>query len=103
MPGRAERLSCRSSVLPWFVVPDDGVENGEQLAHGGNYGRLLGLAGFDQSVSEGLQRRIVTAGHQSSHEQRRAHHRPTAADEASAAPLARLARPWRKAGKRGDL
>ncbi|ANM19713.1 pirin domain-containing protein (plasmid) [Rhizobium sp. N541] len=38
-----ERLSSLSSVLPWSSVPDDGVEDGEQLAHGGDGCDDLGL------------------------------------------------------------
>ena len=38
-----ERLSCLSSELPWFLVPDDCVEDGQQFAHDGDEGAFLGL------------------------------------------------------------
>lgn len=34
-----ERLCCLSSALPWGFVPNDGVENGDELLDGG--GRVV--------------------------------------------------------------
>ena len=38
-----ERLSCLSSCLPWFSVPEDCVEDGEKLPHDGDQGELFRL------------------------------------------------------------
>ena len=36
-----QRLSFLSSELPWFLVPDDCVEDGQQFAHDGNEGEFF--------------------------------------------------------------
>ena len=38
-----QRLSWRSSGLPWFFVPQDGVEDGEELAGDGDEGDDFGF------------------------------------------------------------
>jgi len=57
-----------SSGLPWSSVPDDGVEDSEQFAHRCDGGDDLGLAGGDQTVAEGLEVRVVSAGDEGCHE-----------------------------------
>ncbi|CAH2605645.1 protein of unknown function (plasmid) [Rhodovastum atsumiense] len=42
--GGVERLSCVSSGLPRFLVPDDGIEDGEKFAHGSDEGDHARLA-----------------------------------------------------------
>jgi hypothetical protein len=39
-----ERLSLVSSALPFFVVLDHGVEDGEKLSHDSGEGEFLGLS-----------------------------------------------------------
>ena len=53
--------------------------------------------------SKGLKHGVVPPGHHSAHEQGLAHARPATADEAFAAPLARLTREGGKPDKRRDL
>src|SRR4051794_41759325 len=50
-----ERLSWVSSGLPWFLVSQDGVEDGEELAGDGDEGDHLGLAGGAEAIAEGLE------------------------------------------------
>src|SRR3954453_7452456 len=50
-----ERLSWMSSGLPWFLVSQDGVEDGEELAGDGDEGDHLGLAGGAEAIAEGLE------------------------------------------------
>jgi len=47
---RAERPSWRSSVCPWLSVPEDGVEDGHELAHASDDGDLGGLSGGAQAM-----------------------------------------------------
>src|SRR5262245_51972931 len=91
------------SALPGRAITYDRVEDGQQLAGDRDDGDLLGLAGCDEALEEGLEHGVVPPGHEGAHEQGRAHARPAAADEALAAPLARLTREGGKADKRRDL
>src|SRR5262249_8293598 len=79
------------------------VENGQQLASDRDEGDLLGLARCYEALIEGLEHRVVARGDHGTHEQGPAHARPTAADEALAAPLARLPCEGGKADKCRDL
>src|SRR5262249_32595882 len=59
---QAQRLCCVSSALPWPLVTQDCVEHGEELAHAGDHGDHLGLAGGDEALAEGTDGRVVTHG-----------------------------------------
>lgn len=89
-----------SSCLPWFLVPDDGVENGKELSHRGDDGNDVRLAGLDKTIAEGLEHGIVPDGDEGGHEGDGAHAAPAAADDALAAPFAGLPRPWRRRARR---
>jgi hypothetical protein len=52
-PVSSERLCCGPSELPWGLAFADGVEDGEELAHGGGDGELGGLAAGDEAGIEG--------------------------------------------------
>jgi hypothetical protein len=43
-----------SSDLPWSIVPENGVENSQQLSSDGDEGDHFGLAGGDEAFEEGL-------------------------------------------------
>src|SRR5262249_43982940 len=102
--GRApQRLSCLLSDLPWLIVSDDGIEDGEELAGDRNDGDHLGLSSRDQTVEEGLQKGIVLFGDHCAHEQDAAHGRATSPDVALALPLAGLLGVWRQTSKGSDL
>jgi hypothetical protein len=45
---------------PRLAVPDEGVEDDHELAHGGDERELFGFAGGDQAAVEGAQRRVVS-------------------------------------------
>src|SRR3954452_20946017 len=92
-----------SSGLPWFLVSQDGVEDGEELAGDGDEGDHLGLAGGAEVIAEGLEDGVVTAGDEGCEEQGAAHALAAAADHALALPLAGLAGVGRKACEAGDL
>ena len=51
------------------IMLDHDVEYGEQLAHAGGEGHLLGFAGLTQALVEVTQDWIVSGGHQSRHVQ----------------------------------
>src|SRR5215207_7132768 len=98
-----ERLCCWSSVLPWSVVADDGVEDGEEFSGCCDEGDHLGLSGGDEAVAEGLEGWVVTGGGHGSEEEDGAHGGAASADEAPAAPPPRLPGEGGKAGGRRDL
>src|SRR5262250_409081 len=100
---RGERLSCLSSGLPWPIVPDDCVEDGQQLSSDSDECNHFGFAGCDQAVEEGFQDWVVFFGYHCAHEQGGANGRPSAADEAFAPPFAGLARERSKPYKGGNL
>src|SRR5215204_3035394 len=88
--GWGEGLCCWSSVLPWSVVADDGVEDGEEFSGCCDEGDHLGLSGGDEAVAEGLEGWVVTGGGHGSEEEDGAHGGAASADEAPAAPPPRL-------------
>ena len=100
-----ERLSFESSILrlPWALIPQDGVEDGEELSRYGDEGDELRLARGDELVPEWLEDWIVMSGDHCSQEQDVADAFATAADEALAPPLAGLAGPGSKADEGSDL
>src|SRR3954467_12608865 len=98
-----ERLSWVSSGLPWFLVSQDGVEDGEELAGDGDEGDHFGLAGGAEAIAEGLEDGVVTAGDERCGEQGAADPFAAAADHALALPLAGLAGVGGKACEAGDL
>ena len=57
-----ERLCCASSVCvaPWGVVPRDGVEDCEKLAHHGDEGDLLRAAAGRELIVERPKRGAAT-------------------------------------------
>src|SRR5215831_3955591 len=93
----------RESALPGRAMTNDRVEHGQQLAGDRDDGNFLGLAGCYEALEEDLEDRVVPPGHEGAHEQGCMHARPAAADEALAAPLARLPSEGGKAHKRGDV
>ena len=90
-------------IGPRFFVPDDCVEDDEQLARRGDDRDELWLSGGDEFVAKRLEGWIVSRGDHGSHEKRGAHAGSAAADEAFAAPLTGLSRPGREADEGGDL
>src|SRR4051812_50147895 len=89
-PQWGERLSFQSSVLPWFAVSNDGVEDGEQFSHGCDDGDDFGFAGGHKTVAEGLEAWVMPAGDEGGHEQHGPHLAPAASNEALALPCSRL-------------
>ena len=59
---RRERLSCSSSALPWLSVPEDGVEDRQQLPGDRDQGDELRLARIEQAVTELPESRVVARG-----------------------------------------
>src|SRR6202035_3352927 len=97
--GRDERLSCVSSVLPWPVVSENSVEDGQKLSGDGDECDHLGLASCHETIEEDFQGWVVLLGDHRAHEHGRAGHCSATADEAASPPLARLAREWGEAGE----
>src|SRR5262245_61910213 len=49
----SERLSCASSGLPWALVAEDGIQDHEELSHGGGQSKFAGPAGGNEASIEG--------------------------------------------------
>src|SRR3974390_2809167 len=77
-------------ALPGRAITYDRVENGQQLAGDRDESDLFRLSRCYEALIEDFQHRIVPRGDHSAHEQGFAHARPPPANEALAAPLARL-------------
>src|SRR6267143_1285481 len=100
---RGERLSFLSSGLPWPIVPDDSVEDDEQLSGDSDERHQFGFAGCDQAVEEGFQDWVVLFRHHRAHEDGSTNGCASAADAAFAPPFAGLARERRITNKGGNL
>ena len=64
------------------------VEDGQQLAHAGDQGNFLGLAGREQPLVEDLDHWVVASGYQRPHVKRRPHSCPATPYSAFAAQSA---------------
>src|SRR5262249_13462918 len=60
-----QRLSWLSSVPPFFVVSEHGVERGEKFASNCDEGEHFGFAGGEQTSVEGVEERVVASGRDS--------------------------------------
>src|SRR6516165_7312829 len=102
-PGTGERLCSGSSGFPRFLVPDDGIEDGEELSGDGDGGDDFGFSGVDELLVEGPQGRVEAGGGHGPGKEDGAHGAAPAANEAFALPFAGLAGPGGEAGKSGDF
>src|SRR6187551_1965227 len=99
---RGKRLSLKSSGLPRFVVPENGVQDCEQLSSNCDEGDDLWLSVCDQAITEGFEDRIVAACDHCGDEEGGADVFSAAADHAFALPTSGLPRVRRQAGQAGD-
>src|SRR6266404_1002066 len=108
------RRSPRPVWLPWlrrsalgtcpgFAVAQHGVEDGQQLAHGGDESETGRFAGVAQTAVEGLERRVVLDGDQASHVERRPDLDTAALDPAPAAVSAAVPVHGSYTSENGDL
>src|SRR5436190_8011550 len=98
-----QRLCCLSSVLPWFLVPEHSIEDGEKLAGDCDEGNHLGLTEGEQVLIEGPQHVVATDCGHCRHEDGRANGCATAGDHAFALPLAGLLGARCDSDQAGDL
>src|SRR4029079_9914352 len=91
-----QRLSWVSSALPWSIVPQDGVEDGEKLSGDGDQGHHFRLTDGDQTLVEVFQRRIASTGDEGCHEGGGPNSGRPPSDQAPPAPSTRLAGIGRK-------
>src|SRR5690606_39379963 len=87
-PREGERLCWGSSCFPWFAVPEHGVEDGDEFAHGSYQRDEFGFASGDQSVAKFLEFRVVSDCAECVHEEAISHPVSPAATEAFTAPFA---------------
>src|SRR5882672_4640052 len=90
-------------MCPGPLIAQHGVEDGEQLAHGGDEGEAGGFAGVAQTAVEGLERRVVLDGDQASHVERRPDLDAAPLDLSPAAVSAAVPVHRGDAGEGGDL
>src|SRR3569623_3306365 len=81
-----QRLCSSSSGLPLFLVPELGVEDGEDFTRDGDEGDHLGLSSGQQASIEGLELRMMPAGREGGHVESRAQRSSSAANLALAFP-----------------
>src|SRR5262245_44081213 len=63
--------------VPRATVPQDGVEESEELPQGGDEGDLLGVAGRAEALVDGGERGIIASGREGRHVQDMPHGAPT--------------------------
>jgi len=88
---------------PGFAIAQDGIEDGEQLAHRRDEGEASGFAGIAQTAVEALERRVVPDRDQAGHVERRPDFAAAASDPAFATVSAAIPADWRDTGQGGDL
>ena len=89
---------------PWLILPQDGVEDREQLSGDGDERNELGYACGDEPVSERLEERVVTGRDHCAEKEGAAHALATAVDESSCRATGPTASSKRnKPGQGGDL
>jgi len=98
-----QRLSWKSSVLPWAIVSQDRVEDGEKLSGDGDEGDHLGFAEVKEILVKILERRVVTGRNEGGQEGCGANAGASTSYHASAAPAAGLTGVWCKTSQTGDL
>src|SRR5712672_3967247 len=98
-----ERLSLKSSGLPWFAVSEDGIEDDDELSHAGGERLLAGFSGGSELDVVGRDDGIGAAGDQGRHKQSSAHGRAAAGDGAAPAHRAAVAVDRRDTDEGGDL
>src|SRR6476659_1116657 len=101
-PTTTERLSCESSGLPWATVSKHGVEDREELAHGGGEGDFPGAAGRHEALVKGPDRRVVLDRRQGGHVQHAPDVGPAAPDHPAPAEGSAVTGDWRQAGQGRD-
>src|SRR5581483_3209318 len=97
-----QRLCWKSSDLPWSLVSQDGVEDGEQLSCDRDERDHFWLTGSNEVPVKGLEHRVVRYGSQCAHKGCGAHGGAAAADHALATPATRLARVGSETGETSD-
>src|ERR1700733_14315044 len=98
-----ERPSCWSSGCPWFFVPEDGVEDGHELAHAGDDGELGGLSGGAQAMIGVGQRQLAPDPSQHAHVEGGAYDGPSAGDGTAPSQGSTVAIKRGNAGQRSGL
>jgi hypothetical protein len=83
--------SIAGSMWPGPLIAQDGIENGQQLAHGSDEGEAGGFAGLAQTAVEGFERRVVLDGDEAGHVERGSDLDAAALDLALAAVSAAVA------------
>src|SRR5690242_3111142 len=85
---RPERPSWESSWLPRCFVPQDGIEEDDELAHASDDGELGRLSGGLEPMISARQRQITPNGDQDGHEECRPYHGSAARDGATSSQVA---------------
>mgnify|MGYP000061858186 CR=1 FL=1 len=88
---------------PFFLVPDHGVEDGQQFPHRGDQGDHLLLAGGDQPLVVSADHGVVLGGDEGRHVEGMTDRRPSAEGGAFATHRARVAVDRRDADEGRDL
>src|SRR5689334_9780149 len=103
VPPHPSTSSATVLKLPRFAVSHDGIEDGDELSHGGDEGDLGPFTGLTQTAIEGLQGWIEPHANQGCHVEGTAHRLTATADMALAAILPAVVVDWRNTDQGCDL
>src|SRR3954453_19178231 len=98
-----QRLCSFSSGLPWFFVPEHGVEDGQDFAGDRNEGDHFWFTAVEQAAVEGAQHRIAATCGESRQKDARAWSGSAASDHALATPATGLVGEGCNTDKAGGL
>ena len=74
--------------MPWLLIADDGIEDGQEFAHHGGQGQFGWFTQGNESAIEGAQCGITTGGGQGGHVQTGPHRSPAPVDVSFPPPAA---------------
>src|SRR5579872_4092604 len=80
----SERLSCWSSGLPWVLVSQDSVEDGEEFSHASGDGECGWLTSGAQALISFAEAKLVAQAGHDRHEERGPHGAAAAGDGSTA-------------------
>src|SRR5260370_35462683 len=89
-------------MLPSSVFVDQGISEDDELSGDRDEGNLCGFSALCQAEIEGFHIGIDASSRHGSEVEDPAHTRPTAPDDATSFPLARLVRAWGYASPPAD-
>lgn len=89
-------------LIPFFILSDHRVQDGQQFAHTGNQSHFFGFSSCKQTHVKGFYYRIKTGCDKRGHIQRGSYARPASKNGSSASHGTRVPIDWSNTYKRTD-